>query len=568
MLKYKFIILLLSLFITASAQMNKKLRLENIVDADPNYAASVLYSQGVKEYLTGNTKGAVDAYKKVLSLNSEHSAALYQLVRILRDTEPRTALDYAHRAYKSDTANREIIKFYVGSLLLNNELQQAQKLLATLRQKTDNKQENYYFSIMVASQLRNDSLVISLSNEYLKYWGYNDGVVKAMSDVMINQKQYVMLDSKLEELALANPAQLQLRVSMGRVKATLMDDKAAKENFRAAINIDSTAYEGYLAFADYYRIKNDMFNYLENIENVFRARNLEASVKAKFFEETFFDSQLLRDHYHKIRGIMSTLSICEPNDPEVERVMIRFVMYVGELKTAKQMLRWQIERGAGTENSYKSLIDIELYQKNYDSVYMISEQAREVFPASVDFPLSVAIGKWQQELPDEALVELKKCLKLTKNDSILSVIYSIEGDILYKKGQSRQAFAAYDKALKYDTDNAMLLNNYAYYLSLDKVRLEDALSMSIKANKLSENNSTYLDTQAWILYELGRYEEARTIQRMAVALSREQSPDLLLHYADILYKLGDKMLANIYWKRAADAGADKDEIAKRLRDSQ
>lgn len=567
MLKFRIIIVLLGLVITANAQMNKRLRAENIADSDPVYAASVIYSQAVTEYLTGNSKRAVELYKKVISIDNEHSAALYQLARILRDKEPRISMNYAERAYRADSSNREIMKLYINVLLLNNELQRAQDMLAEGREQSQNRQENYYFSIVVAAQLHDEEKVISLGSEYLRYWGHNSEVVKALSEAMVSKKLYFQLDSKLEELALSNPMEVDLRVMMGRVKATLMDDKAAKENFRAAINIDSTGYEGYLALADYYHVKNDMVNYLDNVENVFRAKNLSASIKAKFFEDTFFDPQMLKEHYFKVRGIINTLGASEPQDAEVERVTIRFMMYVGELKTAQQMIRNQIERGVAMEDGYKNLIDIELYQKNYDSVYMLAAQAHEKFPESVEFPLNIAVAKWLEGHSDVALEQLKKCVKLTKNDSILSVIYSMEGDILYKKGMSKKAFVAYDKALKHDADNAMLLNNYAYYLSLERVRLEDALAMSVKANQLEENNSTYLDTQAWILYELGRYEEARTIQRMAVALSKEKSPELMLHYGDILYKLGDKTLANIYWKRAAEAGADKEEVAKRLRDS-
>lgn len=61
-----------------------------------------------------------------------------------------------------------------------------------------------------------------------------------------------------------------------------------------------------------------------------------------------------------------------------------------------------------------------------------------------------------------------------------------------------EAYKAYDEALKYNDKNVVVLNNYAYFLSLEKKDLKKAERMSALAVKLEPNNSTYLDTYAWI----------------------------------------------------------------------
>jgi Flp pilus assembly protein TadD len=110
----------------------------------------------------------------------------------------------------------------------------------------------------------------------------------------------------------------------------------------------------------------------------------------------------------------------------------------------------------------------------------------------------------------------------------------------------------------------MVLNNYAYFLSVEGRDFERALIMSTRANQLSENNSTYLDTHAWILYKLGKYEEARNVQRKALMLDTTGSEALLMHYGDILYALDDKFMAETYWKKALEAGADPRLVEQRL----
>jgi Flp pilus assembly protein TadD len=110
----------------------------------------------------------------------------------------------------------------------------------------------------------------------------------------------------------------------------------------------------------------------------------------------------------------------------------------------------------------------------------------------------------------------------------------------------------------------LVLNNYAYFLSVQNTDLERALEMSKRATTLEQNNSTYIDTYAWILYMMGRLDEARTQMRQALSLDRSGSAELPLHYGDILYAMGEKFMAETYWRRALEAGADPKRIEQRM----
>ena len=61
--------------------------------------------------------------------------------------------------------------------------------------------------------------------------------------------------------------------------------------------------------------------------------------------------------------------------------------------------------------------------------------------------------------------EFLKALKLTRTDSLRSVIYGTLGDNRQKMEDGPGAYGYYRKGLKYDPDNSMILNNYSYYLS-------------------------------------------------------------------------------------------------------
>ena len=82
--------------------------------------------------------------------------------------------------------------------------------------------------------------------------------------------------------------------------------------------------------------------------------------------------------------------------------------------------------------------------------------------------------------------------------------------------------------------------------------------------KKEPNNSTYLDTKAWLLYKLGKYEEAKTVMRQALIYGGNESDTILEHYGDILFKLNEVETAKLYWQMSYDRGNRSDEIVKKL----
>ena len=132
------------------------------------------------------------------------------------------------------------------------------------------------------------------------------------------------------------------------------------------------------------------------------------------------------------------------------------------------------------------------------------------------------------------------------------------------QGDTRRTFKAYDRSLRYFADNVMVLNNYAYFLTIAGQNLDKAFAMASRVMELESGNSTYIDTYAWVLYKLGRLEQAKRAMQQALSLDRRQSADLAAHYGDILWDLGEKFMAETYWKRAVERGSDKAEMESHI----
>jgi tetratricopeptide (TPR) repeat protein len=143
-----------------------------------------------------------------------------------------------------------------------------------------------------------------------------------------------------------------------------------------------------------------------------------------------------------------------------------------------------------------------------------------------------------------------------ENKELVKSSWAQIGDMYHAKGNSKEAYKAYEKVLRIDPSYAPVLNNYAYYLSLEGKKLKKAYSMSRKTVEAEPDNATYLDTFAWILHLMGKDLEAKPFFKHAMLYGGKDSAVIMDHYAEVLYALGDYDLAQVYWREALSKNTD------------
>ena len=83
--------------------------------------------------------------------------------------------------------------------------------------------------------------------------------------------------------------------------------------------------------------------------------------------------------------------------------------------------------------------------------------------------------------------------------------------------------------------------------------------MSYRTVKAEPENATYLDTYAWILFEKGKYTEARIYIDQALKNGGDSSQVIVEHGGDIYYMVGDRDKALEYWKKADAMGSTPED---------
>jgi tetratricopeptide (TPR) repeat protein len=298
--------------------------------------------------------------------------------------------------------------------------------------------------------------------------------------------------------------------------------------------------------------------------HLFKNENFPLKHKIEEWNNLIGNQKAYRAFYSLYDNLIKQLYILYPDNRLVSNAYINHLISSGDITEALRLCKRFLDLKSPKILDFMRIIEIENYLEHPDSVDHYAKLALKAFPKNVDLiQLRSQIAYVNKEY-DRAIALTKEALKVEKNDTVRSELWGSIGDIEHARNKPRHYYKAYDKALRLWKDNSSVLNNYAYFLALEKRDLERALEMSTRANELSENNPTYLDTMAWVLYELGRYAEAKKVMQMALSLSRSRSHEYLLHYGDILHALGEEFMAKTYWRKALEAGADKEMIEKRF----
>jgi len=155
-------------------------------------------------------------------------------------------------------------------------------------------------------------------------------------------------------------------------------------------------------------------------------------------------------------------------------------------------------------------------------------------------------------------------MTIFKSEAGLVDFYVLLGDTYNAIGNFVKSDENYDLALAANPNNAYVLNNFAYYLSLRKEKLDQAEKMAQMAVELEPEQYNYQDTYGWVLFQAEKYEEAAKWLKLAVNNGGDINGEIIEHYGDALFKTGDVDEALKQWKRAKQVGAASELIDEKI----
>jgi tetratricopeptide (TPR) repeat protein len=383
--------------------------------------------------------------------------------------------------------------------------------------------------------------------------------------ILNNQKKGI---AEIDKLVNKYPTESRYKVFRGDIYLQQKMAEKAFEIYQQVLKDDPQNAITYVSLSNYYKYKNEPEKALQSIVSALKSEQLDAETKVQvlgqYVEKLVHDSTKLSE----TESLFKMLVDRYPMEEQVHGYYAVFLQFQKRIPEAVSELESMININAKNDQTWMRLIQINIGQKDYKQMVTIADRAIKNLPKLPLWYFYKGIAEFQLVDYPAALVSYKAGLPLVAADQpeLKSDFYAQIADTYFKIENKDSAFVNYEKALVANPKNIMVMNNYAYYLSLDKKDLKKAERMSAKTVELEPKNSTYLDTYAWILYQednfmLAKYYIERAVDNMK---KDEESGVIWEHYGDILWKTKDEAKALKMWQKGYDAGNKTDDLKKKI----
>jgi len=414
-------------------------------------------------------------------------------------------------------------------------------------------------------------------NDFLKAIEvYNDleqikGIDKMVS--MQKHKLYMQLEKKkyaikeLQNLLEKFPNDIEALEILSEVYLLNDEKEKAFEIFKQLAIIAPENGRIHLTLADYYRDKGDNMKSFEELKLAFKSIKLGVDVKvrilASYFQLLDVNDIMKEQAYTLAKLLMAT----HPNEVKPNAVYADILYTDNRFTEAKEQYLIVLEKDKTKSQVWSQVLFIQAEQSDFDGMLKTSEDALTYFSTDpLFYYFNGVASKWFKNY-DQAINSLNMGVEFVlDNNMLLLEFYSSLADSYHAIKEHKLSDEYYEKSLEIDSNNVLILNNYAYYLSVRKIKLDKAKKMSYKCNELEKDNGTYQDTYAWILYELADYEQAKIWMNKSLANGSDMSAVVVEHYGDILYQLGNVEDAIIEWKKAKKLGEASKFLDKKIED--
>ena len=449
-----------------------------------------------------------------------------------------------------------------------NELDKAVTLLEQMVVRFPAKQDPLFNLLDLYGRQEKYDEVISTLNRLEKRMGKNEQLSMEKFRIYLQMKDDKKAFQEIESLVQEYPMDMRYQVILGDVYLQNGKKQEAYDVYQKVLAAEPDNPMAIFSMASYYKQTGQEELYQQQLDTLLLNKKVTPDTKVGVMRQMIVENEQADKDSTQIIALFDRIMKQEQDDPQIPMLYAQYLLSKNMESESVPVLEQVVDLDPTNKAARMMLIGAAVKKEDYKQIIKVCEPGIEATPDALEFYYYLAVAYNQAEKPDSVISICKRALEHTTADSkkeIVSDFYSILGDMYHTQKQMKEAYAAYDSALVYNPSNIGALNNYAYYLSVERRDLDKAEEMSYKTVKAEPNNATYLDTYAWILFEKGNYAEARIYIDNAMKSEGGDKSDVIVeHCGDIYYMTGDVDGALTYWKKALDMGSESKTLKQKI----
>ena len=496
------------------------------------------FSNGLQSKYRDDTEGAIRNFEQALRYMPDDAASMFELSeQYVNAGRTEEAFKMIQKAAQLDPENKWY-QMRLGRFYRNLEqYDDFTKLYEGLTAK-------YPDDIDMLSDLIDAYLITEKYDKALekmdvleKQIGRNELITEQKLNIYKRQGNTKKLLAELEQLTKENPDNPRYYSMLAKEYSDNGKDKEALKTFEKVKELSPNDPYINISLLEYYEKNGDNEKAFNELLAAIRNKNLDLATKTNIYDYWMQKNEGSKQVNEQARQCGEAFIEAHPDSKLGHLILGSYYLVKEDAPKSKEQYQKALAIDSTDFYGWQNLIISESRLNENENVRDHAIAALKYYPMQPVFYWYAGVANAVLKNNDDAITYLEKGRRYTSDKLQMANFDAFLGDLYHEQGDEEKAFDAYERTLRNDPNNVLVLNNYAYYLALKNQDLDKALEMSTKAIAAEPDNPTYLDTHAWVLYMKGDYKEAEKHMKKALKLLKEPDETYTKHYEAIMNKL-------------------------------
>ena len=528
------------------------------------------YLEAVRMRNLGKYADAYELYKHALLINPDAPEALFDMASFCNYLGSKEETQHYYEKAAELAPQNSWYQQVLGNFYYRNN--QTDKAIAVYEKMAENSQEKseiLYELLSLYTQKQDYEKCIWALNKLESLDGKSEQISMEKYRIFLKLEDKDRAFKEIEALADEYPNDYRYKVMLGDLYLDNNQPQRALGIYQGVLEVEPQNVLAQLSMVSYLEKQNEKEEATQALESLVLNPSLDDATRTSVMRKIIYNSEEAKEDSTHILNLFGQILEMPQGSADMAMLCTQYkVMKKMSKEEITTSLRQVVKLDPSNAGARLQLMQYAFEREDFNDAIQLCQEAIEYTPEVVAFYYYQGLSYFQSDRNDEALEVFKRSMQYINSETdveLASNIYGAMGDIYHEKKMNKEAYESYDSALVFKPDNVLVLNNYAYYLALEKKDLEKAEAMSFRTIKADPKSYNELDTYAWILFLEKKYTEARIYIEQSLKNGGESHSGIVEHAGDIFFVNGDLNKAMKYWQKADEMGADSKTLKKKIK---
>ena len=475
------------------------------------------YLEAVRMRNLGKYADAYELYKHALLINPDAPEALFDMASFCNYLGSKEETQHYYEKAAELAPQNSWYQQVLGNFYYrNNQIDKAIAVYEKMAENSQEKSEILYELLSLYTQKQDYEKCIWALNKLESLDGKSEQISMEKYRIFLKLEDKDRAFKEIEALADEYPNDYRYKVMLGDLYLDNNQPQRALGIYQGVLEVEPQNVLAQLSMVSYLEKQNEKEEATQALESLVLNPSLDDATRTSVMRKIIYNSEEAKEDSIHILNLFGQILEMPQGSADMAMLCTQYkVMKKMSKEEITTSLRQVVKLDPSNAGARLQLMQYAFEREDFNDAIQLCQEAIEYTPEVVAFYYYQGLSYFQSDRNDEALEVFKRSMQYINSETdaeLASNIYGAMGDIYHEKKMNKEAYESYDSALVFKPDNVLVLNNYAYYLALEKKDLEKAEAMSFRTIKADPKSYNELDTYAWILFLEKKYTEARIVK--------------------------------------------------------